>query len=152
KRRKLAPQRPFPTVPTSVSATGPRSSHIEGKNFICITRKTKLGAYMRRCKDVILKDGYKTLHLSAMGAAVPLLVQLSVALPPILPYSQDEIHTEVTTGTVEVHDELIPDDDDADITYETRGKSTLNVVLKIGDGKLEGNTASRSQSRKRREK
>ena len=55
--RKLAPQRPYPTVPTSVSATGPRSAHVEGKNYICITRKTPLGAYLRRCKDVVLKDG-----------------------------------------------------------------------------------------------
>ena len=58
KIRKLAPPRPFPTVPTSMSATGPRSSHTEGKNYICITRKTSLGMYLRRCKDIILKDGY----------------------------------------------------------------------------------------------
>lgn len=57
KIRKLVPPRPFPTVPTSVSATGPRSAHTEGKNFICITRKTQLGAYLRRCKDIFLKDG-----------------------------------------------------------------------------------------------
>ena len=55
--RKLVPPRPFPTVPTSSSATGPRSAHAEGKNRICITRKTKLGMYLRRCKEVILKDG-----------------------------------------------------------------------------------------------
>lgn len=106
---------------------------------------------MRRCKNVILKDGcvsaslgldsllmfehrYKTLYLSAMGAAIPLLVQLSMALPPILPFSADEIHTEVTTGTVEVQDEIIPEDEDEDITYQTRGKSTLRIVIKIGDG------------------
>ena len=54
---KLVPPRPFPTVPTSVSATGPRSNHKEGKNLICITRKTSLACYLRRCKDVIIKDG-----------------------------------------------------------------------------------------------
>jgi hypothetical protein len=54
---KLVPPRPFPIVPTSVSATGPRSNHKEGKNLICITRKTPLSCYLRRCKDVIIKDG-----------------------------------------------------------------------------------------------
>jgi len=54
---KLKPVRPFPTVPASVSETGPRSAHREGKNMICITRKTSLGAYMRRCKSVIIVDG-----------------------------------------------------------------------------------------------
>ncbi|KAJ7063601.1 hypothetical protein C8F01DRAFT_1056046 [Mycena amicta] len=124
---RLAPTRPFPTVPRSVSATGPRSAHTEGKNRICLTRKTPLSAYLRRCK--------KTLYLSAMGAAIPHLLQLSVALPPILPFSPAEIHTEVTTGTVEVQDEIIPDDDDDDIEYKTRAKSTLLIVFKIGDGR-----------------
>jgi len=54
---KLNAPRPFPTVPTSVNATGPRSSHREGTNMICLTRKTGLGAYMRRCKNVIVQDG-----------------------------------------------------------------------------------------------
>lgn len=63
KIRKLEPPRPFPTVPTSVSATGPRSAHTEGKNYITVTRKTKLGAYLRRCKDVFIKDGYSLVHI-----------------------------------------------------------------------------------------
>ncbi|EIW60887.1 uncharacterized protein TRAVEDRAFT_119300 [Trametes versicolor FP-101664 SS1] len=134
KVRKLVPPRPFPTVPTSVSATGPRSAHTEGKNHICITRRTELGAYLRRCKDVFLKDGYKTLHLSAMGAAIPHLMQLALSLPPILPFPQDEIHTEILTGTVEVQDELVPEDEDEDISYRTRGKSSVSIVIKIGDG------------------
>lgn len=57
KVNKLVPPRPFPTVPVGVNATGPRSAHHEGKNFIAITRKTSLGAYLRRCKDIVLKDG-----------------------------------------------------------------------------------------------
>lgn len=55
--KKLTPPRPFPTVPASVSATGPRSARSEGKNYICVTRKTPLAAYLRRCKDAILEDG-----------------------------------------------------------------------------------------------
>ncbi|CAK5279253.1 unnamed protein product [Mycena citricolor] len=135
---RLTPARPFPTVPRSVSATGPRSAHKEGKNLICITRKTPLSAYLRRCKNAVINDGYKTLHLSAMGAAIPHLLQLSVALPPILPFAADEIQTHVTTGTMEVQDEIIPDDEDEDIEYKTRGKSTLAIVIKIGDGEFEG--------------
>lgn len=165
KVRKLVPPRPFPTVPASVSATGPRSAHAEGKNYICITRRTELGAYLRRCKDVFLKDGYvlilpeantstqrllryKTLHLSAMGAAIPHLMQLALSLPPILPYPQEEIHTEVITGTVDVQDELIPDDEDEDISYRTRGKSTVSVVIKVGDGIDEPAVPARGGGRK----
>lgn len=56
-RRKLAPQRPWPSVPTSSNATGPHSAWAEGKNKILVGRKTPLGAYLRRSKDCILVDG-----------------------------------------------------------------------------------------------
>jgi hypothetical protein len=79
-----------------------------------------------------------------MGAAIPHLLKLTCALPPILPFPQDEIRHTVTTGTVEVQDEVLPENDDDDMTYETRGKSTLCIVLKIGDGIFEGDkTGSR---------
>jgi hypothetical protein len=55
--RKLAPPRPFPTVPTSVSASGPKSAHKEGKNLICITRHTPLAAYISRCKKLLVDEG-----------------------------------------------------------------------------------------------
>jgi hypothetical protein len=73
-----------------------------------------------------------------MGAAIPRLLQLVCALPPILPFPQDEIHWEVTTGTVEVQDEVIPDEEEEDISYQTRCKSNLSVVFKIGDGEFDG--------------
>ena len=66
-----------------------------------------------------------------MGAAIPHLASL---YHPFSPYASDEIHTEILTGTVEVQDEVIPDDEDEDITYETRFKSMMSVVIKIGDG------------------
>ena len=156
KIRKLAPQRPFPNVPTSASATGPRSAHKDGKNMICITRKTPLGAYLRRCKAVVMEDGcvtsfdsfsatnhpfysYRVLHLHALGAAIPHLVRLSMSLPDILPFSKDDVHTEVTTGTLEVRDEVLPDDEDQDISLQSRSKSTLTVVMTFGDGLDERN-------------
>jgi len=131
---KLAPPRPFPTVSAAVSATGPRSTHHEGKNYITITRKTKLGAYLRRCKDLVLKDGYKSLHLFALGAAIPHLCMLAESLPGVLPFSPEEIRKEVLTGTIDVQDEVIPEDEDEDIMYRTRAKSSLSIVMVIGDG------------------
>ena len=65
--KKLTPPRPFPTVPASVSATGPRSARSEGKNYICITRNTPLAAYLRRCKDVVLEDGWVASFLTCLA-------------------------------------------------------------------------------------
>ncbi|KAG7086449.1 hypothetical protein E1B28_002402 [Marasmius oreades] len=133
-RRRLVAPRPFPVVAKSVSATGPRSGHHEKKNYISITRKTSLSTYMRRCKDLVLKNGYKTLYLSAMGAAIPHLLRLTSALPPILPYASNEIQAEVTTSTTQVMDEIIPDDEDEDIEFDKRSKSTLMATIKIRGG------------------
>lgn len=68
-----------------------------------------------------------------MGAAIPQLMRLALALPPILPFDTNAIRIEYTTDTVQVHDEVIPDDDEEDISYQTRGKSQLMVVFTVPD-------------------
>ena len=55
---KLKPARPYPTVPVSSSATVPKSRRAEGRNKICVTRRTELGSYLRQCRDVLTKNGY----------------------------------------------------------------------------------------------
>ena len=86
-----------------------------------------------------------------MGAAIPHLATLTVSLPLILPFASDEITTEVLTGTVEVQDEVIPEDEDEDVSYQTRIKSSMSVVIKIGDGVDEVNVGgSKGSARDRR--
>ena len=76
--RKLDPPKPFPAVPASVSATGPKSQHHEGKNMIMISRKTKLAAYLRRCKDLIVKDGY--VYFTSALACTETYIHLGIKL------------------------------------------------------------------------
>ena len=97
---------------------------------------------------------YKSLHLSALGAAIPHLSMLVASLPEILPFPAEDIRTEVLTGSVDVQDELVPDDEDEDISYRTRAKSSLSVVVIIGDGVDESTVGgskwgSRGKRRKR---
>ncbi|KAG0706551.1 hypothetical protein DFH29DRAFT_156099 [Suillus ampliporus] len=132
--RKLAPPRPFPTVAPSAPATAPRSLHKEGKNNICVTRRTKLAAYLRQCKALILEDGFREIRLSAMGAAIPHLALLAVSLPQIIP---GELSVEVQTGSVDVFDQMLDgsedeDGDDNEEEFKTRVKSTMNVVIRVG--------------------
>jgi hypothetical protein len=149
---KLTPNRPYPSVPTSSSATGPRSKRKEGNNKICVTRRTELGAYLKRCKDVFVKQGlvdrpvvlerlhlpfwhrYKELYLTAMGAAIPHVVMLATSLPGILPYDRREIKTTVTTGTVSVTDEVIPQDSDDEGGTRTRMKASVEIVIRVVPG------------------
>lgn len=69
-----------------------------------------------------------------MGAAIPICLTLAASLPEILPFGPNEVKTEILTGTAEVRDEIIPENDDEDISYANRSKSTVSVTLTIGDG------------------
>lgn len=62
---KLAPPKPFPTISTGVSATGPKSTHKGGKNFICVSRKVTLGSYLSRCKKILVEEGYNIIHFKS---------------------------------------------------------------------------------------
>lgn len=69
-----------------------------------------------------------------MGAAVPLLLQITASLPHVLPYDRSKITVEVKTGSARVNDELVPADEEEDISLRTREKATLNVVVRIDGG------------------
>ena len=91
-----------------------------------------------------------------MGAAIPHLARLVISLPSILPFAPDEIRTEIFTGTAELKDEVIPDDEDEDITLQTRGKSTMRAIIWIGDGDkelgIQTNTKDSKKNKKKRQK
>lgn len=88
-----------------------------------------------------------------MGAAIPICLTLAASLPEILPFGPNEISTEIVTGTVQVRDEIIPEDDDEDISYANRNKSTVSVTLVIGDGVDETRPTKRyALSEKRRKR
>ncbi|KAG8689806.1 hypothetical protein FRC11_000471 [Ceratobasidium sp. 423] len=144
-RVKLKPQRPVPTVHPASNVTGPRSSHTEGKNVICVTRSTKLGAYLRRCKSLILDDGYNTLHLYALGAAIPHLLLLATSLPECLPYGPQDIRNEITTGTTTCVDEIHPRDEEEDIEIKARNKSSLHVKIIVNVNSSGQNTGASSR-------
>jgi hypothetical protein len=86
-----------------------------------------------------------------MGAAIPICLTLATSLPDILPFGPSEIRTEIVTGTVQVRDEIIPEDDE-DISYANRSKSTVSVTLAIGDGVDETRPAKRYALGKRQKK
>jgi hypothetical protein len=87
-----------------------------------------------------------------MGAAIPICLTLAASLPDILPHGPGRIKTEVSTGTVQVRDEIIPEDDDEDISYADRNKSTVCVKLVIEDGVNEARPAERYSLSERRQK
>lgn len=87
-----------------------------------------------------------------MGAAIPICLTLAASLPDILPFGPGEITTEIVTGTVQVRDEIIPEDGDEDISYANRSKSTVSVTLVVGDGVDETRPTKRYALSEKRQK
>jgi ribonuclease P/MRP protein subunit RPP20 len=74
---------------------------------------------------------YKEIYLTAMGAAIPHVAMLATSLPGILPYDRREIKTTITTGSVSVTDEVIPQDEDDEGGTQTRTKASVEIIIRI---------------------
>ncbi|KAI6097918.1 hypothetical protein EDD16DRAFT_591705 [Pisolithus croceorrhizus] len=149
--QKLAPPHPYPTVPLARSATGPRSTSTRPSPdeplCLCVTRKTSLPVYIRRCTSAFLRDGAREVRLSAMGAAIPHLALLvgSLTTEGILPFAQDELKVEVYTGSEGVVDEVLSNsesesesdekvEDTPKEEFRQRTKSTMHVIIRHENG------------------
>ncbi|EIW71619.1 hypothetical protein TREMEDRAFT_60541 [Tremella mesenterica DSM 1558] len=84
-----------------------------GREVVLVTRKSGLGTLIGRCRSLVLDEGYTTLTLHALSAAIPHALLLLHALLDILPYPKGSggMWYEIKTGSVECVDEVstLPD-------------------------------------------
>ncbi|CAG8551486.1 3909_t:CDS:2, partial [Scutellospora calospora] len=89
--RKRNPQRPA-TIPTDVYVS--RSSNFKGQ--------------LLRAEKLLIKDSHPSITIHGLGAAIQKSINLVLALKDL---THNQIAYKVTTGTVELIDDIIPDDD-----------------------------------------
>ncbi|WWC63545.1 uncharacterized protein I303_106148 [Kwoniella dejecticola CBS 10117] len=79
-----------------------------GREVIFVTRKTGLGMLLGRCRSLVVDEGYTSLILHAIGAAIPQCLLLLHALLDVLPYPKGDkgMWYEIKTGSVECIDEV----------------------------------------------
>ncbi|GAA5875193.1 hypothetical protein JCM1840_007277 [Sporobolomyces johnsonii] len=120
---------------------------------IWVTRKGGLGfaGWLKAGVAAFMERGCTCLTVHGMGAAIPLALSLALAIRDAIPggassESDDDdqeeeeergpgqrelVKMDVTTGSTTVGDEITPDDDDADVIYQSRQKSTVSVSLTL---------------------
>ncbi|KAI5480548.1 hypothetical protein MNV49_000244 [Pseudohyphozyma bogoriensis] len=83
-----------------------------------VTRKgIGFGGYFKKGVASFLENGCSSLTIHAMGAAIPLALSLSMAIRDALPGGTPQegkeasVKLEIKTGTVDVPDEITPDDE-----------------------------------------
>ncbi|KAH8556048.1 hypothetical protein BGW37DRAFT_479622 [Umbelopsis sp. PMI_123] len=116
KRRKLegdlkkrTPQRPA-TIPTD----------------IYVSNKSSFAAQLARAKKLLLLQECPSITIHGLGASIEKSMQLSLKLQAEL---NDQVELKCTTGTVELVDDIIPEDMDQDLKTQTRNNSAVHIVV-----------------------
>ncbi|GAA5923942.1 hypothetical protein JCM3775_005554 [Rhodotorula graminis] len=106
--------------------------------------------YLKMGVGAFVERGCTSLTVNAMGAAIPLALSLALAIrdaipggEPPAPASRDAggsdgegegesiVRMQVRTGSKTVSDEVTPLDEDEDLVYQSRTKSTVSIELQL---------------------
>ncbi|CAG8745258.1 19478_t:CDS:2, partial [Racocetra persica] len=112
--KKRNPQRPA-TIPTDIYVS--RSSNFKGQ--------------LQRAKKLLMKDGHPLITIHGLGAAIQKSINLVLALKDL---THNQIIYKATTDTVELIDDIIPEDDDRDLEVQTRNNSSIHIQVWLKEG------------------
>lgn len=104
-----------------------------------VTRKgLGFAGYLKKGVACFLAKGATSLDIYAMGAAIPLALSLALAIRDALPGGspneqgeEGSVKMTTRTGSMVVPDEITPQDEDEDLVYQVRHKSTVQVTLSL---------------------
>ncbi|RIA86349.1 hypothetical protein C1645_829398 [Glomus cerebriforme] len=109
--RKRVPQHPA-TIPTDIYVS--RKSNFKGQLF--------------RAKKLLMEDGHPSITIHGLGAAIQKSINLVLALNDL---THNQIIYKTTTSTVQLVDDIIPDDDDKDLESQTRQNSAVHIQVSL---------------------
>ncbi|CCG83793.1 protein of unknown function [Taphrina deformans PYCC 5710] len=98
------------------------------ETFIYINRNTALHPLLKRVRKQLIQKEKRLVTLCGMGAAVVKASSLALLIQDMI--GGDSVcGLIVQTGTVDLVDEIVPDDPDADIIISTRKNSKIEIDL-----------------------
>ncbi|RGB25871.1 hypothetical protein C1646_722641 [Rhizophagus diaphanus] len=109
--RKRMPQHPA-TIPTDIYVS--RKSNFKGQLF--------------RAKKLLMEDGHPSITIHGLGAAIQRSINLVLALNDL---THNQIIYKTTTSTVQLVDDIIPDDDDKDLESQIRQNSAVHIQVSL---------------------
>ncbi|KAJ2500057.1 hypothetical protein GGH96_003015 [Coemansia sp. RSA 1972] len=96
---------------------------------IYVTRDhRKFNSYMRRARKLLVERNYPTVTIHGLGAAIQTAIKLASAVKASL---SDQIVMDTTTHTVTLYDDVVPQDESADITTQTRQNSAIQIKMSL---------------------
>ncbi|KAI8076834.1 uncharacterized protein BX664DRAFT_344060 [Halteromyces radiatus] len=118
---------------------------------IYIANKTKVQVIINRVKRLMISEKYATISIHGMGPLIPRAIIIAQGSQRAL---ENQVNLQMTTNTVTLFDDIIPDDMDLDIETQQRQISTIriDIIAKPGLKNLQNgaNMIDRRPSRNRK--
>ncbi|XP_070579167.1 ribonuclease P protein subunit p20-like [Ptychodera flava] len=98
------------------------------KNDVYVNRRTNFGAQLERCQK-LLDAGFEELFIHGLGAAINRAINLALQLKT---RGMGSIEVSVSTSSVELIDDLEPNNDDSEADVQIRTNSAVHIrVYKV---------------------
>ncbi|KAJ2798167.1 hypothetical protein H4R20_004917 [Coemansia guatemalensis] len=96
---------------------------------IYVTReRRRFSSHMRRARKLLLERNYPSITIHGLGAAIQHAISLANAVKASL---GGQVTMEVSTDTVTLFDDLIPQNDTDDISTQMRQNSAIHIQMAL---------------------
>ncbi|KAF9428422.1 ribonucleases P/MRP protein subunit pop7 [Podila epigama] len=117
---------------------------------IYVTKNSSYKGQLTRAKKLLLDDGEPFITLHAMGVAVERAISLAMGISSAC---SDQVRCHTETGTVDLVDDVIPVDTEADLDTNSRQNSAVHIRIEMLEpmpGTLRQRTAALQDAKRRR--
>ncbi|KAJ1842087.1 hypothetical protein LPJ70_003965 [Coemansia sp. RSA 2708] len=96
---------------------------------IYVTRdRRKFNSFMRRARKLLVERNYPSITIHGLGAAIPTAIKLATALKASV---GEQVTMETTTHTVTLYDDIVLQDESADISTQARQNSAVQIKMAL---------------------
>ncbi|KAJ1842082.1 hypothetical protein H4S02_000911 [Coemansia sp. RSA 2611] len=96
---------------------------------IYVTRdRRKFNSFMRRARKLLVERNYPSVTIHGLGAAIPTAIKLATALKASV---GEQVTMETTTHTVTLYDDIVLQDESADISTQARQNSAVQIKMAL---------------------
>ncbi|KAI8320309.1 hypothetical protein GQ54DRAFT_221951 [Martensiomyces pterosporus] len=99
------------------------------RSDIYVTReRRKFSGQVRRARKLLLDRQFPHITIHGLGAAIEQAIKLSNTVKASL---GDQVTTDVTTDTVTLYDDVIPEDGSKDVVTQARQSSAIHIKMSL---------------------
>ncbi|KAJ2709157.1 hypothetical protein H4R19_004398 [Coemansia spiralis] len=96
---------------------------------IYVTReRRRFNGHVRRARKLLFERNYPFITIHGLGAAIPCAIKLATTVRASL---GDQTTMDVSTDTVTLYDDVIPEDADTDISTQMRQNSAVHITMAL---------------------